>query len=126
MIAKLQNQLDDSLKVRTISYAGVYKRVFRPPSFDTINIVRSRGFMTSLLNYQGFFYPTIKDTFLIDTVSATQRRVTVNFKVAPGKQTRLDSIGYDLTTPELQSLALKNKSESLLKRKWCFFKPRYC
>ena len=116
LVAKLQNQLDDSLKVRTISYAGVYKRVFRPPSFDTLNIVRSRIFMTSLLNSQGYFYPTIKDTFLIDTITSTQRRVTVNFQVAPGKQTKLDSIGFALTTKDLQELALKNRSESLLKK----------
>jgi len=40
----------------------------------------------------------------------------IDFKVAPGKQQRLDSVGYDLHIPELQALALQSLPLSLLKK----------
>src|SRR5436305_10477571 len=46
---RLLNQLDDSLKIRLISYAGVYRILLKPPAFDTANISRSIIFMNSLL-----------------------------------------------------------------------------
>lgn len=115
LISSLENQLDDSLKTRVISYAGVYKKLIKPPVFDTINIFRSRIFMSALLNARGYFYPTIRDTFFIDTVKK-QLRTTINFYVTTGRLTRLDSVGFDLLTPELQSLALRTKERTLLKK----------
>lgn len=114
--ARLQNQLDDSLKTRVISYAGLVKKLVKPPVFDTVNIATSKIFMTALLNSEGYFYPSIKDSFTIDTISDAQKRVTVNFQVTPGKRTRMDSIGFDLLTPELQELALENRDKTLLKK----------
>jgi outer membrane protein insertion porin family len=119
---RLQNQLDDSLKIRVISYAGVVKKIVRPPVFDTINVSRSLIFMRSLLNSQGYFYPEI--TWRADTsvhqpsrrTKSTEYRVSVNFRITPGKVIRLDSIGYDLTTPELQQLIMSRRHESLLKK----------
>jgi outer membrane protein insertion porin family len=115
----LQNQLDDSLKVRTVLAVRavppfLYNRLSRPPVFDTLYIGRSKTFMNALLNAQGYFSPIINDTFTIDTVR-DQQRVTVRFDVVTGKVLRLDSIGYALQTPELQQLANDNKEESLLK-----------
>ena len=112
---RLQNQLDDSLKTRIISYAGIYRKLDRPPVFDTTNIGRSRIFMTSLMHSLGYFHPKIRDTFRIDTVR-DQYRVHINFTVIPGKVLRLDSIGYALNDPELQRLALRNRDKSVLKK----------
>jgi outer membrane protein assembly factor BamA len=123
---RLQNQLDDSLKVRVISYASIIKKTVKPPVFDTLNIGRSLVFMRSLLNSEGYFNPDI--TWKADTNSIYSRtykekleqkgqyRVFVNFKVVPGKLTHLDSIGYDLTSPELQKLVMERRNESLLKK----------
>lgn len=116
LIARLQNQMDDSLKTRVISYAGFYKSLVRPPAFDTNNVIRTRTFMAALLHAEGYFYPTITDTFFIVEKSAEQRRVTINFQVTTGKRTYLDSIGFDLLTPELQAEAIKRKDRSLLKK----------
>jgi hypothetical protein len=118
--AGLQNQLDDSLKVRTVLAIGIappffYNRLSRPPVFDTINVDRSKTFMSALLNANGYLNPVITDTFKIDTVR-DQYRVTVDFFVTPGKVFRLDSIGYDLETDELQQLALQNQNKTLLKK----------
>lgn len=112
---RLQNQLDDSLKTRIVSYAGIYRKLDRPPVFDTTNIGRSRIFMASLMHSLGYFNPEIRDTFRIDTVR-DQYRVHINFTVVPGKVLRLDSIGYALNDPELQRLALRNRDKSVLKK----------
>lgn len=117
--AGLLNQLDDSLKVRTVLAFGFpnlfYNRLSRPPVFDTVNVGKSKSFMTALLSANGYLNPVITDTFTIDTVK-NQQRVTVDFFVIPGKVFRIDSIGYSLVTPELQQLALQNINNSLLRK----------
>ena len=117
---KLQNQVDDSLKVRMVSYAGVYYDLNRPPVFDSLNIGRSKVFIANLLNSLGYFQPAIRDTFFIDTVpnrrKGEQKRVFTTFTVRPGIATHVDSIAYALETPELQAMALKGRKESLLRK----------
>jgi hypothetical protein len=118
--AGLENQLDDSLKVRTVLAIGIappffYNRLSKPPVFDTIHVDRSKTFMSALLSANGYLNPVITDTFKIDT-TRDQYRVTVDFFVTPGKAFRLDSVGYDLQTPELQQLALQNRARTFLKK----------
>ena len=72
--------------------------------------------MTALLSANGYLNPVITDTFRIDTAGRDQYRVTVDFFVTAGKVFRLDSIGYDLSKPEFQQLALQNRDKSLLKK----------
>jgi outer membrane protein insertion porin family len=117
LLERLQNQLDDSLKTRVITYAGVARVLVKPPVFDSVNIGRSRIFMTSLLHSLGYFNPVITDTFHIDTVRKKYPyRAHINFKVTPGKVLRLDSIGYAFQDPELQRLALRQTDKSVLKK----------
>ena len=118
--AGLENQLDDSLKVRTVLAIGIappffYNRLSKPPVFDSLNVDRSKTFMSALLSANGYLNPVITDTFKIDTVR-DQYRVTIDFSVAPGKVFRLDSVGYDLQSPELQQLAIENINKSFLKK----------
>lgn len=118
---RLSNQLDDSLRTQIISILGVFNRVMYPPVFDTANVRRSIGYMVALLNASGYYNPVIKDTVRRDTVhrgdtARTQYRVSIDFAVFPGKQVKLDSIGYNLSTPALQALALQNLPQSLLKK----------
>jgi outer membrane protein insertion porin family len=119
----LQNQVDDSLQVKTVVAVRVvppffYNRLNKPAVFDTMYIGRSKTFMTALLNSQGYFNPSITDTFWIDTISRlNQMRAHVKFFVEPRKALRYDSIGYEIRTPELQELALANRDKSLLKKK---------
>jgi outer membrane protein insertion porin family len=121
LATRLTNQLDDSLRVQVVSIAGVYRRVMNPPVFDTANLRRSIGFMVALLNASGYYTPVIKDTIRRDTLrfrnsNKNEYRVMVDFRVWPGKQQRLDSVGYALTSPALQSLALQSRSQSLLQK----------
>jgi outer membrane protein insertion porin family len=122
LASRLANQVDDSLRVQVVSIAGVYRRIMNPPVFDTLNVRRSIGFMVDLLNASGYFAPTIKDTIRRDTIrfdrhpELDQYRVRIDFRVWPGKQLMLDSIGYALTTPELQALTLQSRSQSLIRK----------
>jgi outer membrane protein insertion porin family len=122
LAARLANQLDDSLRVQVVSIAGVYRRVMNPPVFDTANLRRSIGFMVALLNATGYFTPVIKDTIRRDTIrfdrhpERNEYRVRIDFHVWPGNQLKLDSIGYALTTPELQALALQTRNQSFLRK----------
>jgi outer membrane protein assembly factor BamA len=123
--AKLSNQLDDSLRTQVRSILGLFNQVIYPPVFDTANVRRSIGYMVALLNASGYYNPVIKDTVRRDTVHihhwfsrkrSVQYRVAIDFTVFPGKQVKLDSIGYDLSTPALQTLALQSRPQSLLKK----------
>jgi outer membrane protein assembly factor BamA len=125
LAARLSNQLDDSLRTQIVSIAGIYRRVMSPAVFDTANVRRSIGYMVALLNASGYYAPTIKDTIRRDTVHvhhlfsskrSTQYRVSIDFRVTPGKQLKIDSVGYALETPALQALALESRSQSLLKK----------
>jgi outer membrane protein insertion porin family len=120
--ARLANQLDDSLRVQVVSIAGVYRRVITPPVFDTANLRRSIGFMVALLNASGYYSPVIKDTIRRDTIrfrrhpERNEYRVMIDFRVWPGKQLKLDSIGWALTTPALQTLTMQTRGQTLLKK----------
>ncbi len=117
--AALLNQLDDSLKVRTVIAVSfwplIYNRLSKPPVFDTSYVGKSKTFMRALLKSQGYFESVIKDTFSIARVK-NQQRVSVKFMVTPGNPLRYDSIGYDFFTPELQELALQSRNKSTLKK----------
>lgn len=118
----LNNQIDDSLQVRTVLAVRpvppfFYYRLSRPAAFDTLYIGRSKTFMNALLNSQGYFNPVITDTFWIDTLTRKkQMRAHVRFFVNPGQALRYDSVGYDLETAELQSLAMSNREKALIKK----------
>jgi hypothetical protein len=113
---RLQNQLDDSLKVRIKSYP-FWQTIIEPPKFDTTAIRRSEAYFYALLNSLGYFSATVRDTFSIDTVKRkNEQRVTINFRVNPGKELKFDSIGYALGVPDWQQLVMQHHKESLLKK----------
>ncbi len=122
--ARLQNQLDDSLQTKTVTAFFswphlIYKKLANPPVFDTANLGRSVYFMNSLLNSNGYYSPQIKDTVVIKSMdkndSLKEQRVTIQFIVKPGKQMVFDSVGFSLTTPEFQQIAMESRKQSLLK-----------
>jgi outer membrane protein assembly factor BamA len=118
---RLANQLDDSLRTQETSILGIYNKLVNPPVYDSINQRRSVNYMMILLNASGYYTPVIKDTVYRDTVRKRnhikdQYRVTISFRVWPGKQLRLDSVGFDLHTPALQALTLQTRAQSLLQK----------
>jgi outer membrane protein assembly factor BamA len=138
LLVRLDGQLDDSLQAKTITAFDwpwhvpvvIYKKLSHPPAYDSLNLGRSIAYMKALLNANGYYSPVIQDTVTYKTLhkgkifkrkklrglSKEERRVTINFLVKPGKQLIFDSIGYDITFPDLQQLALDSRSQSFIKR----------
>jgi len=118
--ARLPNQLDDSIRVRTVRkllYKGLNRQVLdHPPLYDSSNAEKSVIFMRALLNAMGYFKDTITYKAVIDTVSNDQYRTTVNFTVNPGKVVRIDSFSYNIKQAELQSLAVANQKDAFVKK----------
>jgi hypothetical protein len=112
---KLTNQLDDSLRTQVISYLGVVKVLSNPPAYDSLNVGRSIEFMQSLLKSIGFYSPEIKDTARFDSTHHPPK-VTVIFTVWPGKKLLFDSVGFQLSTPALEQLAINSRDKSLLQK----------
>lgn len=123
---ELDNYWDDTVKARTIQQFGVFYRIKKAQRFDTIGLSRSRVFMNSFLQSQGYYNAVLRDTFRIDTFRAgrpkEQLRVTTVMNIDPGKRLRLDSIAHQLVdtlhAPQdsmLQQLALQVKADALLK-----------
>ncbi|MEO6612895.1 MAG: BamA/TamA family outer membrane protein [Chitinophagaceae bacterium] len=118
--SRLPNQLDDSIRVRTVRkllYKGINRQVLdRPPVYDSVNADKSVIYMRALLNALGYFRDTITYKAIIDTVSDDQFRTTVNFTVNPGKVVRIDSFSYNIKQAELQSLAVANQGDALVRK----------
>ncbi|MEJ7767005.1 MAG: BamA/TamA family outer membrane protein [Chitinophagaceae bacterium] len=110
---RLLNQLDDSLKVRLVSLAGIRKTLVKPAVFDTLYANRSVLFMNALMNSMGYYQAQIKWDSTLKRVGQ-QQRVLIDFTVLPGKKLKMDSIGYALTDSALQQLAIRNKRATLL------------
>lgn len=119
--SRLVNQLDDSIRVRTIPNV-FWQTLKNPPVYDSMAADRSIIYMRALLNSIGYFRDTIN--FDADTVfkSPDQYRTTVSFQVKPGNLTRLDSIGYKIDHSDLQHLTDSSRSATLLKKGGAFDK----
>ena len=116
LITELQNYWEDSLQVRVVQkYGGLRNFLINPPVFDSSNIPRSVNFMSAYLNSQGYFYSGLKDSVSIDTFK-NQIRTKVFMNIAVGKNISIDSVSYRFSDSGLQSLAMANASESLLKK----------
>ncbi len=114
---KLENQLDDSLKTLLKTAFPGWRMLEHPPVFDTAAAWRSVVFMNNLLHAEGYYKSSITwDSSLSVKRRKKQKRVTVNFKVQPGKSYKFDSIAYRLQDSGLQQLALSRRNLSLLKK----------
>lgn len=121
LLSRLDNQLDDSIHVRTtrkiFSHGLIYPLILKqPPVFDSTNADRSVLFMHALLKSLGYFKDTVGYIATKDTIEKGQVRTNITFNVKPGMVTRFDSIRYSITQPELQKLTDSTMKQSLLKK----------
>lgn len=122
---KLTNDLatywDDSLYAHKVQQFGVRYVLRNPPVFDTVNIARTRVFMTGYLNSQGYYTPSFKNIdscYSIDTVTVKgeqQIRTTIALNIDPGKPTIIDSLSYNLKDNFLNALAIRTSGNSSIK-----------
>jgi outer membrane protein insertion porin family len=128
--SQLQQQLDDSIRVRKQQKFLLWKSLKNPPRYDSINAEKSKIFMRALLNSLGYYRDTITFTPVIKKQD-DELRTTVNFTVKPGKLIRLDSVWYNLLDsvayrPEidtLQKITIASLNESFVKKGDAFAKP---
>ncbi|HEX6913842.1 MAG TPA: BamA/TamA family outer membrane protein [Chitinophagaceae bacterium] len=125
--SELDTYWDDTIKAKSVQQFGIFYRIKNPQRFDTIGLARSRYFMNSYLQSQGYYHAQLKDTFRIDTFHSgrpsQQYRVTPVMYINPGKRLRFDSLAYQLvdtlnapSDSVLHRLALRVQNESLLKK----------
>lgn len=122
---ELENYWDDSLRARKVTKFGLFSVIKTPPIFDTVNVTRTKRFMTAYLNSQGYYYSTISDSLpvKIDTVK-NQYRAKVELIVNLGKNITIDSVAYSFidtlhkTSKDslIQKIALQQYNNSLLKK----------
>lgn len=113
--SRLKGQLDDSMRSRSVSKVA-WSVMKNPPVYQTENADKSMMFMKALLKSLGYFSDSISYQWQIDTVNKKEYRTTVTFDVKPGKVVRIDSFAYNFKNPELQSLALANQKNALIKK----------
>ena len=112
----LMNYWDDSLKAPKLQKLFLWSTIKNPPAFDSTNIGRTKKFMNSYLNSNGYYYTVFKDSIpKYDTVN-NQIRVTVYMIINAGKNISIDSAVYALNDSNMQKLALLNFNKTLLKK----------
>lgn len=128
----LDNYWDDSLKAPKLQKAVFWYTLKNPPVFDSANILRSKKYMNSYLNSQGFYYADFKDSVLsFDTfhhrslitkiihpnkIIPQQIRTTVFMKVDIGKNITIDSVGFVMLDSNMQRLAIQEEKKSFLSK----------
>ena len=113
--SKLNTQLDDSAKVKIKDVAFIFHSIIKPPVFDTNAIIQSANNMKTAMGNLGYYNPMVTYTF--DTVvHKKQERIISNYNVIAGNRTLVDTLAYLFTNPELESLAISTKKESLLQK----------
>src|SRR5438105_523933 len=86
---ELANYWDDSMYARKLQKFGIFNVIKNPPLFDSVNLARTKIFMTGYLNSQGYYTPSFKNidsSYFFDTVK-NQIRTTVSLNIDPGKTT---------------------------------------
>jgi outer membrane protein insertion porin family len=115
LASRLKGQLDDSMRSRSVSQ--VVRSVMKnPPVYESSNADKSVIFMRALLKSLGYFTDSISYQSHIDTVNKKEYRTTITFEVKPGKVVRIDSFTYNFKNTELQTLALANQKNALVKK----------
>ena len=115
----LDNYWDDSIKVRTIRQYGIFNTIINPRSYQPERMARTIQYMSSFLASEGYYHPVLTPIIKTDTIKS-EWRTTVTMSVALNKKTVIDTVTFQLSDPILQSIAIKNKEASYLKKGQAF------
>jgi len=115
----LGNYWDDSIKVLTIRQYGIFNTIINPRSYQPERMSRTIQYMSSFLATEGYYHPVLTPVITTDTVKK-EWRTTVTMQVVLNKKTLVDTVIFQLSDPILQSIALKNKAASYLKKGQAF------
>lgn len=125
--AKLESQIEDSVKPVFKSVVFVRRVMRNPPVFDSNYVVKTVQNMENLLENNGYYRAEVAaDWQRIDSAANTgkpdQHRIKVTYHVKPGRVFKYDSVRYVFTDSNLQRLVIENMSGSLIKKNDAFSK----
>ncbi|MDZ4794187.1 MAG: BamA/TamA family outer membrane protein [Bacteroidota bacterium] len=112
--SRLKGQLDDSIRVRSVSKV-LWSVMKKPPVYNVINAEKSVLYMKALLASMGYFRDTIRFDSVVNR-RGNQYRTTIDFNVTLGKVVRIDSFNYNIRQAELQGIALANQQDAFVKK----------
>ncbi len=110
----LNDYWDDSLKAKRVRQFGVITKIKDPQRFDTTNLQRTRVFMNSYLNSQGYYNAELRDSIAAEKDDSL--RITPVMLINPGKRLTIDSFGFDLADTLLQKYTLQAPTQTLLRK----------
>ena len=113
--SRLNGQLDDSMRARSISKV-LWSVMKKPPVYDVNSAEKSVTYMKALLGSMGYFKDSITYDTAVSIVKGDQYRTTVTFNIKLGKVVRIDSFSYNIRQQELQSIALLNQKDAFVKK----------
>lgn len=119
--ARLEGQIEDSVRPRVRSVLFVRHVMTAPPVFDSGYVKQTLQNMNNLLHNTGYYRSNVvADWSHVDTVfknnKPDQYRLTVEYTVQTGKPFKIDSISYVFKDSTLQRLAVENMDKTLLKK----------
>jgi hypothetical protein len=112
---ELSNYWDDSLKAKRVRQFGVFNNLVQPVAYQPERIDRSIQYMESFLASKGYHHPNLKLIEKTDTVH-NEYRVRLNMVVQLNKKTLIDTVSYQLTDANLQSIANASKALAYVKK----------
>ncbi|RYD82769.1 MAG: hypothetical protein EOP53_02760 [Sphingobacteriales bacterium] len=112
VVDRLENQLDDSSKLRVTSSFLIVTTLKRPPAYDTMYSNLTAENMRASMYHIGYYNSSVK--YKADT---SGQRVKVHYTVTAGNPTRIDTFSYRLERPDLQELAIKSFDKTILQKR---------
>ena len=109
VIQRLNNQLDDSSKVKVKDAFFILHFIKRPVAYDTGYSTVSAFNMQTSMYHLGYY--NAKASFTQDTVN---QKVKVKYKVISGKPTLIDTLRYRLKKEDFQQIALSSQKQTFL------------
>uniref|UniRef100_UPI00374D5112 hypothetical protein n=1 Tax=Ferruginibacter sp. TaxID=1940288 RepID=UPI00374D5112 len=109
VIQRLNNQLDDSSKVKVKDAFFILHFIKRPVAYDTGYSAVSAFNMQTSMYHLGYY--NAKASFKQDTVN---QKVKVKYKIVAGKPTLIDTLRYRLKKEDFQQIALSSQKQTFL------------
>ncbi|HRD57411.1 MAG TPA: BamA/TamA family outer membrane protein [Ferruginibacter sp.] len=109
VLARMENQLDDSSKLNFNTSFLFFTTLKRPPAYDSIFSFNSAENMRTSMVHIGYYQSKV--SYKADTIG---KKVKVHYTLEPGKATLVDTFRYRLAKPALQELAIRSYDKSLI------------
>ena len=111
----LENYWDDSLKAKRIRQFGIFNTLIQPITYQPERIDRSIHFMQNYLATKGYHHPNLQVIAKTDTIH-NEYRVSLTMDITLNKKTMIDTVVYQLSNQQLQTIAIQNSEKAYVKK----------